>query len=130
MSIAYMNMTPQCAGQPIANPRAQHMSAALGICGQSVPFKLQPASMLAQPMLKLTYMDFGTLIDDCCSDVQFVGLAFNMWEQYYFYAAILLALTLTSGFFFRTRLYKKKRQLYLAVSQRHIVPLVTGGIVR
>ena len=88
--------------------------------------------MLAQPLLELA----GTLAHshqttaDCCVDVQFVGLAFNMWEEYYFYAAILLALTLTSGFFFTIRLYKKKKQLYLAVSQRHIVPLVTGGIVR
>lgn len=89
--------------------------------------------MPTPPVLKLArgLMAYShQMIADCGCDVQFVGLAFNMWEQYYIYAAVLLALTLTSAFFFTMRLYQKKMQLYLAVSQRHIVPLVTNGIVR
>lgn len=53
-----------------------------------------------------------------------------MYEQYYFYAAALLALTITSGFLSTRRLYQKRLQLYRAVAQVNFVPLVQGGYVR
>ena len=62
--------------------------------------------------------------------LQYVGLAFNMYEQYDSHAAALLALTITSGFLSTRRLYQKRLQLYRAVAQVNFVPLVQGEYVR
>lgn len=53
-----------------------------------------------------------------------------MYEGYYYYAGVLLATTLISGFM-STRVVRKKRlQLYNSVAQRRVVPLVQHGRVR
>lgn len=62
--------------------------------------------------------------------VQYAGLAFNCYEQYYYYAAVLLTLTIESGFYSTWALYKKRLQLYDAIAKRHFVPLIQSGHVR
>ena len=64
----------------------------------------------------------------CC--LQYVQLAFTMYEQYYYYAAALLSITLLSGFASTFQLYRKRLQLFQAVAQRHLVPIVQAGLVR
>ena len=64
----------------------------------------------------------------CC--VQYVELAFTLYEQYFVYAGALLAITLLSGFASTVELYYKRLQLYRAVAQRHVVPIVQAGRVR
>lgn len=64
----------------------------------------------------------------CC--VQYVELAFTLYEQYFVYAGALLAITLVSGFVSTLELYSKRLQLYRAMAQRHVVPIVQAGRVR
>lgn len=62
--------------------------------------------------------------------MQYVELAFTMYEQYFFYAAALLSLTFIAGFVSTKELYRKRLQLYNAVATRHFIPLVQAGRVR
>ena len=62
--------------------------------------------------------------------MQFSELAFTMYEQYYYYAAMLYGLAFTAGFFSTKELYRKRVQLINAVAQSHLVPLVNAGRVR
>ena len=66
----------------------------------------------------------------CVCSVQFVELAFTMYEQYYYYAAALYGLTLTCSFVSTKELYRKRVQLFKAVAQSHFIPLVSAGHVR
>ena len=66
----------------------------------------------------------------CVFSVQFVELAFTMYEQYYYYAAMLYGFTFIVGFASTKELYRKRVQLYNAVAQSHFIPLVSAGCVR
>ena len=66
----------------------------------------------------------------CVFSVQFVELAVTMYEQYYWYAAILYGLSFIVGFASTKELYRKRVQLYNAVAQSHCIPLVSAGHVR
>ena len=57
-------------------------------------------------------------------------LAFTMYEQYYYYAAILYGITAVAAFASTKELYRKRVQLYNAVAQSHFIPLVNAGHVR
>ena len=62
--------------------------------------------------------------------VQFVELAITMYEEYYYYAAMLYGLTFIAGFASTRQLYRKRVQLFNAVAQSHFIPLVSAGRVR
>lgn len=57
-------------------------------------------------------------------------LAFIMYEQYYAYAGLLLAITIVAGFLSSYELYLKRVQLYTVVAQRRLIPIVQAGHVR
>ena len=62
--------------------------------------------------------------------MQLVELAFIMYKQYHAYAGLLLAITIAAGFASSYELYRKRLQLYNAVAQRHLIPIVQAGHVR
>ena len=62
--------------------------------------------------------------------LQYMELSFTIYEGYIPYAAILLFITVASGFAATSGLYSKRLALYDSVQQRHLVPMVIGGIVR
>ena len=62
--------------------------------------------------------------------VQFMELAFIMYEGYLYYAAILLAISLVSGYVSTMAAYQMKLQLYTSIAQHHLVPRVLGRYVR
>lgn len=62
--------------------------------------------------------------------MQYVELAYTMYVQYYWYAAVLLGLTFIAGYVSVKELYGKRLQLYKAVAQRHFIPLVQAGHVK
>ena len=62
--------------------------------------------------------------------MQCVELAFTMYEQYYYYAAALLGVTVVSCFTAVRLAYVKRMQLYASISQRQVVPIVQRGYVR
>ena len=62
--------------------------------------------------------------------MQYLELAFTMYEQYYYYAAALLGLTFAAGYISTKELYRKRLQLYTAVAYHHVVPVVQSGFVR
>ena len=53
-----------------------------------------------------------------------------MYERYYAYAGLLLAITVIAGFVSSYELYLKRVQLYTVVAQRHLIPFVQAGHVR
>ena len=53
-----------------------------------------------------------------------------MYEQYYYYAAALLGVTVVSCFTAVQVAYMKRMQLYASISQRRVVPIVQRGYVR
>ncbi|DBA96365.1 TPA: hypothetical protein ACH3X3_002538 [Trebouxia sp. C0006] len=61
---------------------------------------------------------------------QYLELGFNFYENYIPYAAILLFITVASGFFATFRLHEKQMILYNSVRRRQVVPLVMFGFVR
>lgn len=62
--------------------------------------------------------------------VQYAELAFIVYEQYYAYAGLLLAITIVAGFASSYELYCKRVQLYTVVAQRHLIPIMQAGHVR
>lgn len=84
------------------------------------------AAMVDKLLLSKSML-FGRLLSLC---VQLVELAFIMYEQYYAYAGLLLAITIAAGFASSYELYRKRVQLYNAVAQRHLIPIVQAGHVR
>ena len=62
--------------------------------------------------------------------LQYVELAFTIYEGYVLYAAILLFITLMSGFAATKMQYMKRMSLYTSVQQCHLVPIVSAGYVR
>ena len=62
--------------------------------------------------------------------MQYLELGFNFYENYIPYAAILLFITVASGFFATFRLHEKQMILYNSVRRRQVVPLVMFGFVR
>lgn len=53
-----------------------------------------------------------------------------MYEQYYYYAVVLLGLTFSASAVSVKELYKRRLQLYNAVQQQSLIPLVQDGHVR
>ena len=62
--------------------------------------------------------------------MQYVELAFTMYEGYYYYAAVLLSITLVSGFVSTSSAHRKRLQLYSTVAHHRMLPVVQGGRVR
>lgn len=62
--------------------------------------------------------------------MQYVELAFTMYEGYRYYAAILLAISLVAGYVATMAAYQKRLQLYTSIAQHHLLPRVLGGVVR
>lgn len=62
--------------------------------------------------------------------LQYVELAYTLYEGYSVYAAALLATTLISGVISTRVSYLKRLQLYTSVAQQRVVPLVQRGRVR
>ncbi len=62
--------------------------------------------------------------------MQYLELGFTFYENYIPYAAILLFITVASGFFATFRLHEKQMILYNSVRRRQVVPLVLSGSVR
>ena len=61
---------------------------------------------------------------------QFAELSFWAYEQYYWYAGLLLTITLLSSILTVAPLYIKRLQLYQLVAACHLVPIVKAGYVR
>ena len=64
----------------------------------------------------------------CC--MQYAELAYHAFERNYWYAGLLLSITVFASLTATGALYKKQLQLYMAVANYHIIPLVQAGIVR
>lgn len=62
--------------------------------------------------------------------MQYFELAFLYYAGFYMVAACLLYLTLASGYVSTYELHKKRSELFLAVGQRRLIPIVLGGRVR
>ena len=62
--------------------------------------------------------------------MQYAELAFTMYEGYYYYAAILLNISLIAGFLSTVGAYQRRMQMYTSVAQRRLLPLVQKGYVR
>ena len=62
--------------------------------------------------------------------MQFVELAYQLYEQHWWYAGLLLSITVLSSIFGVAPLYAQRLQLYKSVASRHIVPIVQAGYVR
>ena len=62
--------------------------------------------------------------------MQYLELGFTCYENYIPYAAILLFITVASGFFATFRLHDKQMILYNSVRRRQVVPMVLSGSVR
>lgn len=62
--------------------------------------------------------------------MQYAELAFTMYEGYSYYAGILLAITLISGFMSTIIAYRSRLQLYNSIAQCRLLPLVHKGYVR
>ena len=62
--------------------------------------------------------------------MQYVELALTMSEGHHYYAAILLAVSLVSGYVATMAAYQKRLQLYTSIARHHLVPHVLGGYVR
>ncbi len=81
-------------------------------------------SVLCTCALQLDYTD-------CASRaVQYLELAFECWERWYSYAAVLCFLSLAGAFLGSLELYRKRMQLYRNIYHQHIVPVVSAGRVR
>ena len=62
--------------------------------------------------------------------MQYAELAFTFYEQYYWYVAFLLVITLASGYISTIALYQRRLRLYTSIAQHHLVPYVHEGYVR
>lgn len=62
--------------------------------------------------------------------MQFLELAFELYERWYTYAAALLSISVGASFLAVRVLYQKRMELYRTIQQQHVVPIVTGGRVR
>ena len=62
--------------------------------------------------------------------MQYMQLAFIMYEGYLYYAAILLAISLVSGYVATMAAYQKRLHLYTSIAQHHLLPRFLGGLVR
>ena len=62
--------------------------------------------------------------------MQFAELAYFLYWHYYWYAALLLTITIITSIAGVTVLYKLQRQLYGSVVECHLVPIVQAGFVR
>ena len=62
--------------------------------------------------------------------MQYVELAFTFYEEYYWYAAFLLTISLASGYLSTIALYQKRLRLYTSIAKHHLVPYVFEGCVR
>ena len=63
-------------------------------------------------------------------NMQFVELAYFLYERYYWYAILLLSITLSTTLGGVTVLYLKRQQLYKSVVKSRAVPIVQAGFVR
>ena len=64
----------------------------------------------------------------CC--LQYFELACMFYTKFYMVASCLLFFTLSSTFISTYQLYKKRSELFLAVGQQRLIPIVLSGRVR
>ena len=62
--------------------------------------------------------------------LQYIELGYLCYKLRYIYAIILYSISAGAVLSGNYELYKKRLELYTAVSQRHLIPIVQGGIVR
>ena len=62
--------------------------------------------------------------------MQYLELAFEVYERWYAYAAVLFIITLAACMTSSVRMYMKRMQLYRNVHHQCVVPIVTAGRVR
>ena len=62
--------------------------------------------------------------------VQFLELAFHVYQGWYTYAATLAFISIAASCLSVRVLYQKRLELYKNIQHRRVVPLVTAGRVR
>lgn len=62
--------------------------------------------------------------------MQYVEAIFHIYEQYYWYAGLLLFISFAAGTGAAVMIHQRQLQLYKSVVQHHLVPIVQAGHVR
>lgn len=62
--------------------------------------------------------------------MQYLELTYHLYEAYYWYAGLLLSITLVFSMIAAGTLYKTQLQLFNSVVSHHPVPIVQAGHVR
>ena len=62
--------------------------------------------------------------------MQYAELAYFLYLRYYWYAVLLLSITIITSVAGVAVLYKLQRQLYSSVVECRVVPIVQAGFVR
>lgn len=62
--------------------------------------------------------------------MQYAELAFTMYKGYYYYAAILLSISLIAGFSSTVSAFQRRMQMYTSIAQRRLLPLLQKGYIR
>ncbi len=62
--------------------------------------------------------------------MQYMELAFQLYDKWYSYAAVLFVISIVSCFLGVHALYLKRMALYKNIRQQRLVPVVSGGRVR
>ena len=62
--------------------------------------------------------------------MQYVELAFEVYQKWYTYTTILYCITLAACMTSAGRLYMKRMQLYRGIHHQRVMPVVSAGRVR